>query len=387
MVGQGNDVGRPAPARLGKRSTPPWPVLERGTNDGCSASRSATSPSSPATSASSAEARELLADVLAIHHEDNDEEGEAVALVQLATVLFNEGRFDEARETLERALPIVVASGFRYREAVVVSNLAAIVVQHGELGEGRRLISRGLELCIELDDQEGVATAYTILGEIDRRAGDFEAAERDLGKVLESMPGAGFDVVSSDALLGLALVASIQGRHDEALVHADRSVFHGRRAESPMAVARAQVGLGYVHLARGQFEEAGEPLRACLEEAERLDLAYLVVEAEAALARVAVLAGDLDEARRLAGRVLAALGRPELLGAVQPSEIYRSCWQVLVDCGDSRAGEAGVAARVYLESSAARIGDDELRESFLHNVPVNVELAEMLASGGDGASA
>ena len=95
-------------------------------------------------------------------------------------MLYNEGRFAEAREALEQALPIVVASGFRYREAVVVSNLAAIVVQQGELAYGRRLITRGLELCIELDDLEGIATAYNILGEIERRVGDLDAAEQSL---------------------------------------------------------------------------------------------------------------------------------------------------------------------------------------------------------------
>jgi hypothetical protein len=76
----------------------------------------------------------------------------------------------------------------------------------------------------------------------------------------------------------------------------------------------------------------------------------------------------------VAGRVLLALGRPELLGAVQPAEVYRSCWQVLVACGDPRAGEASEAAHAYVESSAARIDDEELRESFLHRVPANVEL-------------
>jgi hypothetical protein len=107
-----------------------------------------------------------------------------------------------------------------------------------------------------------------------------------------------------------------------------------------------------------------------------LELAYLVVEAEAALARVAVLQGNLDEACRIAGRVLPTLGRPDLVGAIQPAEIYRSCWQVLVDCGDPRADDAADAARAYLESSAARIDDDELRESFLQRVPANVELAQ-----------
>ena len=102
---------------------------------------------------------------------------------------------------------------------------------------------------------------------------------------------------------------------------------------------------------------------------------YLVVEAEAALARAAVMRGDRDEARQFAERVLAMLGRPDLLGAIQPSEIYRSCWQVLVDCGDPRAADAAEAAHVYVETSAALIDDEELRTSFLTRVPANVELA------------
>ena len=138
--------------------------------------------------------------------EDDDDEGESTVVIQLATVLYNEGRFAEARESLERALPIVVGSGFRYREAVVLSNLAAIVVQQGELGHGRRLIGRGLELCIDLDDLEGIATAYNIIGEIDRRVGNYEDAERSFRTALDTTLHHGFDMVTSDSLLNLALI-------------------------------------------------------------------------------------------------------------------------------------------------------------------------------------
>ena len=106
-----------------------------------------------------------------------------------------------------------------------------------------------------------------------------------------------------------------------------------------------------------------------------MQLAYLVVEAEAALAQVAVQQGEQAEACRRAGQVLEALGRPDLLGSIQPSDVYLSCWHVLQECGDARAAAALDAARTYLDNAAAPIDDDAMRESFLHNVPANVELA------------
>ncbi len=193
-----------------------------------------------------AHAKALLDECIAIRREDGDEEGTATALVQMATVLYNEGHFADAQESLEQALPILVASGFRYREAVVVSNLASIVIQRGELGKGRRLIERGLELCIELDDLEGIATAHNIRGEIARRVGDYTGAEKMLRTALATTSERGFPYLTSDSLLGLALIYSIQGRHDEAFANVDKAVASGREADSPMATARALVGRGYV---------------------------------------------------------------------------------------------------------------------------------------------
>jgi tetratricopeptide (TPR) repeat protein len=309
-----------------------------------------------------------------MQREAHDTEGESVALVQLATVEYNSGRFGAARESLEKALPIVVASGFRYREAIVVSNLAAIVIQHGELGAGRRLITRGLELCIDLEDREGIATARNILGDIYRRAGMIDAAERELVESLSASTSSGFDRVKSDTLLSLALVAMERGRYDEALAHADEAIERGRAVDSPLAVARALVGRGYVLLADDRVREAGIALREALAAAERLDLAFLIVETQAALARVALLTGDRDEALAMAAAVLDCLDRPDLIGAIEPSEICRTCWRVFAECGDQRAADALTAARRFVDDMIGRIDEDELRESF-RLVAANAEIA------------
>ena len=320
-------------------------------------------------------AAELLDETIAMHIEDGDQQNEATVLVQMATVLYNQGHYAAARERLEQALPILVSTGFRYREAVVVSNLAAIVVQQGELGHGRRLIERGLELCKELEDLEGVATAYNIRAEIERRVGDLDRAEADLRATLATIDKRGFAVVSSDSLVGLALTQTARGLHDEAVASVAEAIQRADEADSPMAVARARLAGGYVDIGRGDLDAATASLGAAGEGAERLALAYLIAEVDAAAARVAWLRGRRDEAIDLAGRVFERLGQPELVGALQPGEIYLSCRDVLAAYDDPRAAAAAAAGRDFVESSAALIDETDLRESFLHRVPSSVALA------------
>ncbi len=320
-------------------------------------------------------AAELLDETIAMHIEDGDQQSEATVLVQMATVLYNQGHYAAARERLEQALPILVSTGFRYREAVVVSNLAAIVVQQGELGHGRRLIDRGLELCKELEDLEGVATAYNIRAEIERRVGDLDRAEADVRATLATIDKRGFAVVSSDSLVGLALTQTARGLHDEAVASVAEAIQRAEEADSPMAVARARLASGYVDIGRGDLDAAAASLGAAGEGAERLALAYVTDEVDAAAARVAWLRGRRDEALELAGRVFERLGQPELIGALQPGEIYLSCRDILTAYDDPRAAAAAAAGRDFVESSAALIDEADLRESFLHRVPSSVALA------------
>ena len=54
----------------------------------------------------------------------------------------------------------------------------------------------------------------------------------------------------------------------------------------------------------------------------------------------------------------------DVLGCLQPGEVYRTCWQVLLAGDDPRATRVLRAAGAYLDEIAARIDEDDLREGF-----------------------
>ncbi len=198
-----------------------------------------------------ARSMDLLGQALEVNRANNDTEGESMVLVQMATVLYNQGHYAQARVQLERALPIYIESGHRYRQAVAMSNIAGIAVIQGDLGVARKLVTEGLEITRLLGDKEGVATALTIRGDILRRAGMYESARAELEESVRVSDEIGFDYVSSDALLSLALIAEAEGKPSEAAAFTVEAAQRGEKADSPLAVARARLGEGLVLLGHG----------------------------------------------------------------------------------------------------------------------------------------
>lgn len=63
-----------------------------------------------------------------------------------------------------------------------------------------------------------------------------------------------------------------------------------------------------------------------------------------------------------------------LEGTGDPFWVYLTCYRVLRACQDPRAPEILAAAHTLLQERAARIGDQDLRRSFLGSVPAHREI-------------
>ncbi len=316
----------------------------------------------------------LLEEAGAAHRANNDLEGESTVLVQLGSVLFNQGRHREARAWLEECLPIFVASGHKYRQAVVKSNLGAILLQEGELGQARRLLTEGLALCQELGDREGVSVALGVLGDCFRRGGDHERARESLRSSIDLAREIAFDYQASDAFLSLALVALDTGDADAGRALVDHALEHAQLASSPLARARAQVARAYASLAAGRPAEAHDDASSAGEGAELLGLRGLLLEVAVLHARIAQRRGELAEAVRLVGTAAREIDDDALESALRPGEMLLARWEILVEAGDERAGEALGAGLDFIETFASRIDDPELRSGFLTGIPAHARL-------------
>jgi hypothetical protein len=65
---------------------------------------------------------------------------------------------------------------------------------------------------------------------------------------------------------------------------------------------------------------------------------------------------------------------PALEGTLGALRIYSTCYRVLSANGDPRAGETLDAAYHLLQERAATIEDEDLRRSYLENVPHHREI-------------
>jgi len=304
-----------------------------------------------------------------------DDEGERNVSVQLASVLYNLGRYSEARGHLEGVVPRFAASGYVYGHAIALSNLASILSLQGELGEARRLVTKGLELCREIDDREGIATALNVLGEIAWRGGDATLAEQHFRDSLLMALDRGFDFLASDNATCLAFIAARAGRDAEAVELARQATELGVASGSALASARAAFATGRVHLAAGRVAEAEAPLHTAAEAAETLGVATLELEARAALAEAAWRGGRLDEALAIARSLVPSMELARLEGALDAGAVYLACIDVLDAAGDPAAEDVARLGAAYLEELSSRIGDEELRNGFLHAIPSNLRLA------------
>lgn len=149
--------------------------------------------------------------------------------------------------------------------------------------------------------------------------------------------------------------------------------------------AFALVRLGHALAALGELSEAAAAYQEALDLRREMGQRHLAPEPLAGLARVALARDDPEAALAYVEEILRHLETGSVDGTDEPLRIYLTCCRVLKAHNDLRAEEVLEEAHNLLQERAAKIGDEELRRSFLENVAAHRELvSEWQAVGRDG---
>jgi tetratricopeptide (TPR) repeat protein len=231
------------------------------------------------------------------------------------------------------------------------------------LGIARETGARGIE-----------SGALRIQGLTCFHLGDYAAARAYCEEALCILRETGWS--ETPVVLALGWIAHRLGDNQTAreygrqALHFAESHRTGRQALASMLLGQALAGLG-------QLTDAADAYRQALALQREMGQRHLIPEPLAGLARVALAQGDHTQALAHVGEILDHLGdHPGLGGTIEPLRVYLTCYQVLRAHDDPRAEEVLDVGYQLLQERADKIGDEDLRRSYLENVPYHRQIVE-----------
>jgi hypothetical protein len=169
----------------------------------------------------------------------------------------------------------------------------------------------------------------------------------------------------------LALIAQLSGDDAMSQKHAQRAIKLADGADAPGPALAGRFVMANALASMGRWAEAEEAYRQVLERAEHMGAAYLAM-GHAGLARAALARDDPSGAATHIEPVVRTLqDDPLLYQSPSTMVVYLITYRTLQALNDERASDLLRTAYTIVQDVAAKIEDDELRRSYLENVPAH----------------
>jgi CHAT domain-containing protein/tetratricopeptide (TPR) repeat protein len=205
----------------------------------------------------------------------------------------DDGRYDRSRETAIEMQQLAKKLGDRQAEGRAYQRLAFVEFSLGNYESSRRAALSGFDIAKEFQNAAMAATANLQLGRIDEVAGDYDAA---LARYEQGLRATSFDRSATPALTNaLGFLHLRRGDLDEAARQFEARLAMASQYVQYDTEALARVGLGDVRLARGDREGAGQMYSAAVKALQR-GIPLVRCIALQRLGRHALSEGRLDQA-------------------------------------------------------------------------------------------
>ena len=210
-------------------------------------------------------------DALAIHtharhaaRHTRDRAAEAHALINVAGVHFQQGRYAMTADHVRQALTLFAEVGDRRGEARALGNLGVVLWRHSRYEEATAALLQARAMHRENGDRAGEAETLDHLGLVEERQGRYELAAEHHREALDLFRALGHRVGEAAALNNLGHAYVQQGRYELAAEHHRQALDLSRATGHHDVEADALTSLGLVYRRQGRYELAAEHHRQAL---------------------------------------------------------------------------------------------------------------------------
>jgi tetratricopeptide (TPR) repeat protein len=349
----------------------------------------------------------LYEEAFSLAEEIGDHESQMWASLLLSSHQNKNGNFIAARLRAEKALYLARITGYLLGEAESHINLGWTALKQNITTRAEKHFQEALNIFIKSNNLDGRVKSLLGQAEISRNSGDLSHAIFLSRNALELAISNGNQLMEALALRSLGQSFVKLGERDEAInvltKALDLSIKKGTRAElaknrlllGKAAYARSDYGqareqyrqslamamtienrllegeilheMGHLLCDLGELDAAEETFRKAMRLHLEMDDSKRAVENLPGLARVALLNGDLGNAKDRTTAFLRFMKSSALEGLNDPCLAYLICGQVLLANKDPAAGKILSKAQATIQEYAARIKDEKIRKSFLQN--------------------
>jgi len=276
--------------------------------------------------------------------------GITASLANLATLQCGRGDYGAARSGLERAFEIHRRLGSPLGQAQTAVGLGACDEVLGRWDEAEASYRLALDL---LGDAHGHAAidARAALGNLLRKRGDLDRAERSLFDTLDAARGTGEAPLVASVLLSLALLERDRERLDEARRHLDQVVQTLSEGGATDGLGRALADSAELAFRMGEFERCERETAEAGHLARGLGDRHTLARIQGLQARLSHHARQTGEADRLFEDAVRALSD---IGAVYDLGRCYYEWGVRTLEKARAAARLGTAARLFERIGALR---------------------------------
>ncbi|MCK5315255.1 MAG: tetratricopeptide repeat protein, partial [Anaerolineales bacterium] len=268
---------------------------------------------------------------------------EAGSLNNLGYISNIQGDHSGSSAYLEQALEINRQIRDRRGEGVMLQNLGVVSYDQGDFVKSERYWGKALRIFQEIGDRQHEAMVMNSLGNISSDLlGDYIEAQRRYVQALTIAQEVGDRLNEGMALANIGIVAINQQDFIKAKSYTQQALEIYIEIDLNPEMSSIYLFLGNSLTGLRQMDEAVKAYTEAIHYAEELDQYDAIFEAQAGLARIAQVKGELAQAITQVDAILTQMADNQIQSQLESEatmRIYLICYQILQANVDPRAGK------------------------------------------------